>query len=179
MASIASFWLDGVQQRLRWTFLHADRFPRHPCAGRFDLAFDRVCVGQARTIFAGASCGSSDLRHVLDLCRRSLAGSLWFGLSLLRSSFDSQATLRYFSATGDYKGDEKEDCSWTPRAMGDVHAEPGYGPCLFGVHYRRQRSNGGCFQLEHLLSDVHAVFGGWIDCGLAVLSLSEIASGAR
>src|SRR5262249_54919068 len=40
-------------------------------------------------------------------------------------------------------------------------------------------SNGGCFQLEHILSDVHAILCGWIDCGLAILSLSEIASGAR
>src|SRR5919108_1350636 len=83
MVALASLRLDGVEQRVRRAVLHSHRLSRGARPRRADLAAGCFRGGQAGTFFSATSRGLADLRYVLDVCRRLVAGAVRIGLPLL------------------------------------------------------------------------------------------------
>ncbi len=63
--------------------LYFDRISRIPCGRRAGLVDFGVCASQPGLLLTTKVHRRASLRHVLDVCCRPVADSLWFGVSVL------------------------------------------------------------------------------------------------
>ena len=84
VGSADSLRADGFEQYLRRAILYFDRISRIPCGRRAGLVDCGVCASQPGLLLTAKIHRRASLRHVLDVCCRPVADSLWFGVSVLR-----------------------------------------------------------------------------------------------
>src|SRR5688572_28656442 len=110
MGASPAVWTDAVIRRLWRDLLHADWLPCSACLRCRHLAAHHPCHGQAPSVHAATTCRGADLRHLLVLCRRLMAGSVWHCVSLLKRlvviSVVPQTRGRQWPCLTGYPGEE-------------------------------------------------------------------------